>query len=214
MNFIIGQLTLIIQEEKIDQKMRKIFEIDFIKFETTLALLTISKIIQVSLNDMKISQYIGKNKNYETILFSEDYIIGKKKRGEDISLILFRFEHNIKLEKSPFSLNLNFGKQIYIIADYYYFYYLYNLFLKHISELDFNNLSALVNDKLTRIIKEGYDSLMKNRAIQEEKEENNKKMINMDISVIFKGPILLFPLYFQDEKDRRMLYISLGDLEM
>ena len=193
MNFIIGQLTLIIKEEKKDQKMKKIFEIDFYKFETTVALLTISELIQVSLKDMKISQFIEKNKNYETILFSENYIDSKKNKGEDISLILFSFEHNIKLEKSPFSLNLNFGKQMYIIADYYYFYYLYNLFLKHISELDFNNLSALVNDKLTRIIKEGYDSLMKNRAIEEEKEENNKKMINMEISVILKGPILLFP---------------------
>ena len=212
--FIMGKLILIIKEEKKKEGMKKIFEINFIRFETDLIIKTISQYIMVRLQDMKFIQYLSKNKNYETILFSENSIDGKVAAEEDISLILIEFEHNITLKKSPFSFKLNFGKQIFIIVDYYYLYYLYNLFLKHISALDFNNLSSLVNDKITSIIKVSYDNLVKNRAIEEEKEENNNRLMNLNIIITLKAPILLFPLYFQDEKNSQMLYISLGTFKM
>jgi hypothetical protein len=80
--------------------------------------------------------------------------------------------------------------------------------------LDFNNLSSLVNDKITSIVKVGYDNLVKNRAIEEEKEENNNKLFNIHVDISLTAPILLFPLYFRKIDDNQMLYISLGILKV
>ena len=211
-NFLMENLNLIIKEEEKGEKMKKIFEINFIKFETLLIIKTISQYIRLTLKDMKFSQFLSENKNYEKILYSEN--INSKQKCEDISLISVDFEHNIKLPISPFKFRVLFGKQMFIIFDYYYFYYLYNLFLKHISALDFNNLSSLVNDKITSIVKVGYDNLVKNREIQKENEEDNTKLFNIHVDISLMAPILLFPLYFRDVNNNQMLYISLGILKI
>ena len=207
------QLNLIIKEEKKDEKMKKIFEINLIKFEAQIIIKTISQFIKLSLNDMKFSQFLSANKNYEMILYSQN-ILEEKKDDRDVSLISVIFEHNLKFPISPFKFRLLFGKQMYIIIDYYYLFYLYNLFLKHISAIDFNNLSSLVNEKITNIVKISYDNLVKNRAIEKEKEENNTKLFNIHVDISLTAPILLFPLYFRDANNKEMLYISLGKLKI
>ena len=213
--FLMEKLNLVIKEEKEDKNMKKIFEINFFNFETQIILRTISQFIKVSLKDMKFSQFLSKNKNYETILYSENLIQKEKeKEKEEASLILIEFEHNLKLEISPFKFKLNFGKQIFIIVDYYYLFYLYNLFIQHITALDFNNLSAFLNDKITSIVKIGYDNLVKNREIKEEKEGNNTKLFNLHVDISLTAPILLFPLYFRDINNSQILYISLGILKI
>ena len=210
--FLMEKLNLIIKEEnKSSKKIKNIFEINFIRFKSECVIKTASQFIKVTLNDIKLNQFLTENKNYETILYSEN--INTEQDNKEISLILIEFEHNIKLPISPFSLRLHFDKQIFIIIDYYYLYYLYNLFLKHISTLDFNNLSSLVNDKITSIVKIGYNKLMKEKSIQEEKEENNK-LFNINIDISLTAPILLFPLNFRDKNNKQMLYISLGILEI
>ena len=209
--FIMEKLNLIIKEEK-NTEMNEIFEINFIKFKSELILKSFTQSIRLTLKDMKINQFLSENKNYETILYSEE--IDSEKNEEENSLILIEFEHNIKLEISPFKFKLHFGKQMFIIIDYYYLYYLYNLFLKHISALDFNNLSSLVNDKITNIVKIGYNKLIESRAIQEEKEDNNNKLFNIHVDISLTAPILLFPLYFRDINNKKMLFISLGVLKI
>ena len=211
-NFLMENLNLIIKEEEKGEKMKKIFEINFIKFETLLIIKTISQYIRLTLKDMKFSQFLSDNKNYEKILYSEN--INANQKGDELSLISVEFEHNIKFLISPFKFKILFGKQMFIIFDYYYFYYLYNLFLKHISALDFNNLSSLVNDKVTSIVKVGYDNLVKNREIQKENEEDNTKLFNIHVDISLMAPILLFPLYFRDVNNNQMLYISLGILKI
>ena len=211
--FLMEKLNLVIKEEKKGEKMRKIFEINFIQFETQAVIKTISQFIKVSLKDMKFSQFLSENKNYETILYSQN-ISEKQKENDEISLILMEFEHNLKFPISPFKFKLHFGKQIFVIIDYYYFYYLYNLFLKHINAIDFNNLSSLVNEKITQIVKISYDNLVKNREIQKENEENNTKLFNIHVDISLTAPILLFPLYFRKADNNQMLFISLGILKI
>ena len=215
--FIMNELDFVIKEEKKDEKnekkMNKIFEINFIKFETQVIIKTISQFIKLSLYDMKFAQYLSKNQNYEKILFSQKISNEEQDPSQDISLILIEFEHNMKFPISPFKFKLNFGKQMFIIIDYYYLFYLYNLFLKHISALDLNNLTSFLEDKVTNIVKIGYDNLVKNRAIQEEKEENDK-LFNLNVDISLTAPILLFPLYFRDVNNSQILFISLGILKI
>ena len=212
-SLVMDKLNLIIKEEKKEEKMKKIFEIDFIKFKTEIILKTISQFIKLSLNDMKFSQFLSENKDYETILYSQ-YISEEKKEKEEASLILIQFEHNLKFPISPFKFKLLFEKQMFIIIDYYYLFYLHNLFLKHIQQIDFNNLSSFVNDKIGGIIKMGYDNLVKNRAIEKEKDEKNDKLFNLHVDISLTAPILLFPLNFRDVNNKQMLYISLGILKI
>ena len=210
--FLMEKLNLVIKEQNKERKTKKIFEINFIKFESQLIIKTISQSIKFNLNDMQFSQYLSENKNYETILYSKNIDFDKK--DEIISLISIEFEHNTKFPISPFKIKLHFGKQLFIIIDYYYLYYLYNLFLKHINAIDFNNLSVLVNEKITSIVKVGYENLVKNRIIEEEKEENNNKLFNLHVDISLTTPILLFPLNFRKANNKQMLYISLGILKI
>ena len=210
-SFIMDKLNLIIKEEKKDV-MKKIFEINLIEFEAKSIVKTLSQFIKLTLKDMEFIQFLSPNKNYEKILYSEN--MKNEENKEESSLILIEFVHNVKFPISPFKFTLHFGKQMFIMLDYYYLYYLYNLFLKHISALDFNNLSSLVNDKITSIVKVGYKNLMKSRAKEEEKEENNNKLFNLYVDISLVAPILLFPLYFRDVNNKQMLYISLGVLKI
>ena len=77
-------------------------------------------------------------------------------------------------------------------------------------------MTSLVNDKITSIVKVGYNNLIKNRNLEEEKEkeENNDKLFNINIDISLTAPILLFPLYFRDINNKQMLYISLGILKI
>ena len=210
--FLMEKLNLVIKEQTKDKYMKKIFEINFIKFESQIIVKTISQSIKLKLNDMQFSQFLSENKNYEKILYSKSMNIDKK--DEVSSLISIEFEHNTKFPISPFKITLHFGKQLFIIIDFYYLYYLYNLFLKHINNIDLSNLSALVNEKITSIVKVGYENLMQNRALEEEKEENNNKLFNIHVDISLTTPILLFPLNFRDINNKQMLYISLGILEI
>ena len=183
--FLMEKLNLVIKEQNKDEKMKKIFEINFIKFESQLMLKAISQSIKLNLYDMQFSQFLSDNKDYEKILYSKNFDIDKKEENTK-SLISIEFEHNIKFPISPFKIKLHFGKQLFIIIDYYYLYYLYNLFLKHINALDFDNISSSINETITSIVKSGYDNLVKIRGMEEDKEENNKKLMNIhvDISII------------------------------
>ena len=211
--FLMEKLNLVIKEQNKDEKMKKIFEINFIKFESQLMLKAISQSIKLNLYDMQFSQFLSDNKDYEKILYSKNFDIDKKEENTK-SLISIEFEHNIKFPISPFKIKLHFGKQLFIIIDYYYLYYLYNLFLKHINALDFDNISSSINETITSIVKSGYENLVKSRGMEEGKEENNKKLMNIHVDISLTTPILLFPLNFRDENNKQMLYISLGILKI
>ena len=103
---------------------------------------------------------------------------------------------------------------MYIIIDYYYIYYLYNLFLKHISAIDFNNLTSMVNEKITNIIQIGYNNLLVNKEKEQEENKNNDKLFNIHIDILLSAPILLFPLYFRDNENTELMYVSLGKLKI
>ena len=72
----------------------------------------------------------------------------------------------------------------------------------------------MVNEKITSIVKVGYENLVKNRIIEEEKEENNNKLFNLHVDISLTTPILLFPLNFRKANNKQMLYISLGILKI
>jgi hypothetical protein len=86
--------------------------------------------------------------------------------------------------------------------------------LKHINALDFDNISSSINETITSIVKSGYENLVKSRGMEVDKEENNKKLMNIHVDISLTTPILLFPLNFRDENNKQMLYISLGILKI
>ena len=175
---------------------------------------SLSQYIKLSLRDMEFTQYISNNKEYKKILFSKIAIGNDNKNKKDISLFLIDFEHNFELPISPFRFKLHFEKQIYIILDYYYLYYLYNLFLKHLYVIDLNNLTSMVNERIGKIVKKGYNNLIKNKEKEKEEEKDNKKSFNMNVDILLNAPILLLPLYFKDENNTELMSISFGQLKI
>ena len=222
--FIMKEFILIIKEEKRkEQEINKIFELKFDLLEVDILIKTLSQFIQLSLRDMEIIQYLSNNKNYKKILFSKNKnndnnlnvlnnIINDDKQKEQ-SLILIEFVNDLLLPVSPFKFKLHFGKQIYLIFDYYYINYLYNLFLKHIAALDINNLTSMINEKITKVIQKGYINLLEIEQKKEE-ENNNAKLFNINIDIILNAPILLLPLYFRDEENTELMYVSFGQLKI
>ena len=212
--FIMNELILAIKEERITE-IKKVFEIKFDLFECEAFIKTISQYIKLSLNDMEIKQYISKNKEYQKILYSKNKNDNPNNANNDkIRLLLIEFENNISYNISPFNFKLHFGKQMYIIVDYYYINYLSNLFLKHITEIDFNNLTSMVNEKISKIIKKGYNKLLESEDKKEKDNNNNDKIFNLHVDILLNAPILLFPLYFRDENNMELLYVSLGQLKI
>ena len=214
--FIMKELILIIKEEKAIE-IKKVFEIKFDLFECETLIKSLSQYIKLSLRDMEFRQFISKNKEYQKILFSKnknDNYLNNIINNNEINLILIEFENNISFPISPFKFKLHFGKQMYIIVDYYYIYYLYDLFLKHISSIDLNNLTSMVNEKISSIVQIGYNNLLLNKEREEEENKNNDKLFNIHIDILLNAPILLFPLYFRDNENTELMYVSLGQLKI
>ena len=166
---------------------------------------------------MVFKQYLSENENYKNVLFTEMEKVSDNNNNNE-NLILIEFEHNITFPISPLKFKLNFGKQMYIVIDYYYLFYLYDLFLKHIEALDMNNLTSMLNEKITKIVKTGYKNLLDNKELKEkekEKEEaNSSKQFNINVDVLIKAPILLLPLNFREQFNYELMYISLGHLKV
>ena len=118
---------------------------------------------------------------------------------------------------SPFRFKLYFDKQIYIILDYYYLYNIYELILKKVGDIDLNNLTSMLNDKISKIVKVGYKNLIKNKEKEKEKEEEEKKIkksFNINVDIFLNAPIFLLPLYFKEENNTELLSISFGQLKI
>ena len=218
--FKLDEFVLIINEEKV-KETKKLFELNFYLFQCDILIKTISQFIQLSLRDMEILQYISNNKNYKKILYSKNKenennfnLLNNIINNEnEKSLLFIEFEHNLLIPVSPFRFKLHFGKQMYIIVDYYYLNYFYNVILKHLAALDLNNLTSMLNEKITKVILAGYNNLLENKEKKEE-ESNNDKLFNINIDIILNAPILLFQLFFRDENYTELMYISLGQLKI
>ena len=218
--FIMKEFILIIKEEK--KKVNKeIFQMKYDLFQCEVLIKTISQYIKLSLRNMEFYQYISDNKEYQKILYSkikndninnnQNNIINNNEN--EVFLILMEFEHNKLFPISPFKFKLHFDRQMYIIIDYFYLYYLYKLFLRHFNTIDFNNLTSMVNDKISGIVQIGYNNLIE---IKENKEDENniETFFNIKVDILLNAPILLLPLYFRDENNTEIMYISLGQLKI
>ena len=210
------ELILIINEDK-SNNIKKVFEMRYDLLQCEVFIKLISQYIKISLRDMEFNQYLSDNNEYQRILYSRikkdndnnNNIINDK----EMSLLLVEFEYNMLLPVSPFRFKVHFDKQIYIIIDYYYFYYLYNLFLKHISAIDLNNLTSMVNERISNIVKTGYKNLLETEEIKKN-EDNDQKLFNINVDILLNAPILLLPLYFRDAQNTELMYVSLGQLKI
>ena len=217
--FIMKELILKIKEEKINE-IKEVFDIKFDLLQCQAIIKTVTQFINLSLKDMELKQYLSNNKDYQKILFSKNkqdnlnVLSDIIKNDKEINLLSIEFENNYLLPISPFKLKFHLGKQIYIILDYYYIYYLYNLFLKNIIAIDFNNLSSMVNEKILKIVQTGYNNLLQNKEKKEEDINNNEKLFNIHVDILLNAPILLLPLYFRDENNAELMYVSLGQLKI
>ena len=212
--FIMKELVLIMNEDK-KNDLTKVFEMRYDLFKCEILIKVISQYIKLSLRDMEFKQYLSENLEYQKILYSKN----KKENdnniiNEEISLLFIEFEHNLLFPISPFKFRVTFDKQMFIIIDYYYLYYLYNLFIRHISDIDLNNLTGMLNEKISSIVKIGYNNLLENKENEENKNNNNDKLFNINVDILLNAPILLFPLYFKDEHNTELMYVSLGQLRI
>ena len=216
--FIMKEFILIIKEEK-NNVSKKVFEMKYDLLQCEAIIKTISQYIRLSLRNMEFAQYISNNKEYKKILYTKLKIDNDNKNSKyndnEVSLILIEFEHNFLLPISPFKFKLHFDKQIYIIIDYYYLYYLYDLLLQHIGAIDLDNLTSMMNEKISNIVSIGYNNLLKNKEKEKQEEEKkNKKSFNMHVDILLNAPIFLLPLNFKDEHNTELMSISLGQLKI
>ena len=210
------EFIFIIKEEKV-KEIKEIFEIKFDLFQCQILIKSLSQFIKLSLRDIELKQHISNNKEDKNILFSKnknENNINNIINNCEENLLLIEFENNYLLPISPFKFKLHFGRQMYIILDYYYIYYLYNLFLIHVTSIDLNNLTSMVNEKIFNIVQNGYINLIEDKEKKEEENDNNNKFFNINIDILLNAPIILLPLNFRDENNTELMYVSLGQLKI
>ena len=218
--FIMNEFVLSIKEDK-KNEIKELFVMNFELFECEILMKSISQYIKFSLKDMTIKQYLSLNPEYQNILFSKPKKENNEVQDNNINIIkeqnnnllLIEFEHNNLFPISPFKFKLHFGKQMYIIIDYFYIYYLYYSFLKHIIDINLNTLTSMLNEKLTKIVEIGYNNLLGNKE-NIQVENDNDKYFNMNIDILLNAPILLLPLNSRDQYSTKLIYVSLGQLKI
>ena len=213
-HFTMKEFVLRVKEDKIDGIM-EMFEMKYDLFQCNIVVKNMSQIIKLSLRDMTFTQNLSENPEFKKILYSKPKIENENIINDNkVNFLLdIEFEHNILLPISPFNFKLHFGKQMYIIIDYYYLYYLYKIFLRHISDINLNNLTSLLNEKISQIVQFGYNNLLENKGKNGD-GNNNDKLFNMHIDILLNAPILLFPLNFRDKFNTQIIYASLGQLQL
>jgi len=84
----------------------------------------------------------------------------------------------------------------------------------HISDINLNNLTSLLNEKISKIVQIGNNNLLENKEKEKREDRSNSdKLFNMHIDILLIAPILLFPLNFS-KSNSQIVYISLGILRL
>ena len=183
-------------EIEIIYKSKKLFSFYLNELYNEILIKDFSTKFSLKLNSIYLLQNLVENK-YNKIIYSEE-------KNSDLNLLKIDFEVNPKFKNSIFKLDIISEKEIYIVINYYYIFYLQYMFLKLFKQMDFNELSLYANSDITNIISSSYLKIL----------SQNYNNFNINLNINLFSPIFIIPQNFLDIEDENNLYINFGTLKI
>ena len=183
-------------EIEIIYKLKKLFSFYLNKLYNEILIKDFSTKFSLELNSIYLIQNLIENK-FSKIIFSDE-------KNSDLNLLKINFEVDPKFKNSMFKLDIISNKEIFIVINYYYIYYLQYIFSKMFKQFDFNELSLYANTDITNYISSSYLKIL----------SQNYNNFNINLNINLFSPIFIIPQNFFDIEDENNLYINFGTLKV
>ena len=190
------------------QGEEKMITMEYTKFNIVAEMRKKGQFFSLLIDDIIVRQYQLKNV-YETLMASI-----KQKNDQNIKdekdkqgALYIEFENNPIFEKSNFRFKFRNTKRLIITLNLYSIQYLLNKVLESLGATisKFGSERYIGTGEIQNLIKSGFETNYMSGGYQH---------FNIDLDIVMKSPILLYPQDIYDEYNRKCLFIRCGDLEM
>ena len=192
------------------QGEEKMISMEFYKFIIVAEMRKKGQFFSLHIDDIIVRQYQLKEDNvYKTLMASieqkDDVNIKDEK---DIKGALYiEFENNPAFEKSNFRFKFRNTKRLVITLNLYSIQYILNKVLESLATTisKFGSERYIGTGEIQNLIKSGFETNYISGGYQH---------FNIDLDIVMKSPILLYPQDILDNYNRKCLFIRCGDFEM
>ena len=197
------------------QGSEKMLTMEFDKFNVVAEMKKKGQFFSLLIDDTSVKQYQLKdndNENvYETLMASieqKDDINQKDEKEKDKQGALYiEFENNPRYEKSDFRFKFRNTKRLVITMNLYSIQYIMNKVLESLATTisKFGSERYIGTGEIQNLIKSGFETNYISGGFQH---------FNIDLDIVMKSPIILYPQDILDSYNRKCLLIRCGDFEM
>ena len=192
------------------QGEEKMITMEYSKFNILAEIRKKGQFFSLLIDDIIVRQYQLKDDNvYETLMASieqkDDQNVKDEKDKQ--GALYIEFENNPIFEKSNFRFKFRNTKRLVITLNLYTLQYILNKVLESLATTisKFGSERYVGTGEIQNLIKSGFETNYISGGYQH---------FNIDLDIVMKSPIILYPQDILDNYNRKCLFIRCGDLEM
>ena len=197
------------------QGAEKMLTMQFDKFNVIAEMKKKGQFFSMLIDDISVKQYQLKdndNENvYRTLMASIEQKDDKNQKDEKEKdkqgALYIEFENSPRFEKSDFRFKFRNTKRLVITMNLYSIQYIMNKVLESLATTisKFGSERYIATGEIQNLIKSGFESNYISGGFQH---------FNIDLDIVMKSPIILYPQDILDPYNRKCLLIRCGDFEM
>ena len=192
------------------QGIEKMITMEFKKFNVVGEMRKKGQFFSLLIDDIFVRQYQLKGDNvYETLMASIEQKNDKniKDEKDKQGALYIEFENNPIFEKSNFRFKFRNTKRLVITMNLYSIQYILNKVLESLATTisKFGSERYIGTGEIQNLIKSGFETNYISGGYQH---------FNIDLDIVMKSPIILYPQDILDNYNRKCLFIRCGDFEM
>ena len=213
-DFILYKIKLSLPEFKFNinsQGLDKMITMAFKQFNILGEIKKKGQFFSLFIGDVSVIQYQLKDTIYKTLVSTveqkNDHHDKDEKEEDKKGACYIEFENNPTLEKSDFRLKFRNQKRLVITVNLYSLQYIMNKVLSSLSTTisKFGSERYIGSGEIQNLIKSGFDVNYISGGFQH---------FNIDLDIVMKSPIILYPQDIMDEYNKKCIFIRCGDFEM
>ena len=192
------------------QGEEKMISMEFYKFDIVAKMRKKGQFFSLLIDDIIVRQYQLKEDNvYKHLMASIEQKDDKniKDEKDKKGALYIEFENNPAFEKSNFRFKFRNTKRLVITLNLYSIQYILNKVLESLATTisKFGAERYIGTGEIQSLIKSGFETNYISGGFQH---------FNIDLDIVMKSPILLYPQDILDNYNRKCLFIRCGDFEM
>ena len=192
------------------QGEEKMISMEYDKFNIDAEMRKKGQFFSLLIDDIIVKQYQLKDDNvYETLMASieQKNDTNVKDEKDKQGALYIEFENNPIFEKSNFRFKFRNTKRLVITLNLYSIQYILNKVLESLATTisKFGSERYVGTGEIQNLIKSGFEANYISGGYQH---------FNIDLDIVMKSPILLYPQDILDNYNRKCLFIRCGDFEM